>query len=86
MAFGSNEEYFTALRGMIERWCDERKLDTLSWLLPSYVSFNGLTDGWANLYEALKSTRALGRERFIPTDWDLLNELIQSAERAIYRR
>jgi hypothetical protein len=86
MAFESNEEYFAALRGMIERWCDERKLGALSSLLPGYLSFNGLTDGWADLYEALKKTRALGYEAFSPTDWDLLNELFRGAERAVYRR
>ena len=45
MEFASNEEYFATLRGLIERWCDERKLGALSRLLPGYPSMNGLTDG-----------------------------------------
>jgi hypothetical protein len=86
MEFASNEEYFAALRALIERWCDQRKLGALSRLLPGYLSLNGLTDGWANLYESLKSTRGLGYEAFSAADWDLLNELIRGAEKAVYRR
>lgn len=74
------------LRQMIERWCDERKFGALALLLPGYLSLNGLTDGWANLYEALKATRALGHEVFNVSDWDLLNDLIRSAEQIVYRR
>lgn len=86
MEFGSNEEYFVTLRALIERWCDERKLGALSLVLPGYLSLNGLTDGWVNLYDSLKSARALGHEAFSHADWDVLNELIRGAERAIYRR
>ena len=82
----SNDEYFAALRQMIGRWCDERKLDALSRLLPGYLSLNGLTDGWANLYDALKLTRSLGHDAFSPSDWDLLNDFIREAERIVYRR
>jgi hypothetical protein len=81
----SNEEYYAALRAMIERWCDQRMLGALSRLLPGYLSLNGLTDGWANLYEALKMTRGLGYESFTRADWDLLNELIRGAEKRVYR-
>jgi hypothetical protein len=55
-------------------------------LLPGYLSLNGLTDGWANLYDAPKSTRALGHEAFSSSDWDLLNDLIHWAEGIVYRR
>ena len=86
MNFASHEEYFVALRQLIERWCDERNLGALSRLLPGYMAFNGLTDGWASLHDALKSVRALGHEEFSATDWDMLNELVRGAEQAVYRR
>jgi len=54
--------------------------------LPGYITFWGLTDDWARLYEALKDTRALGREKFSVSEWELLNELIRAAERAVFRR
>jgi hypothetical protein len=83
--FQSNEEFFAALRHQIERWCDQRRLAALALLLPAYTAFNGLTDGWADLYEALKATRALGQEESSPNERELLNDLIRAAERAIYR-
>jgi hypothetical protein len=84
--FRSNEDFFVALKQQIERWCDERRLRELALLLPGYTTFFGLTDDWARLYEALKATRALGRERFSDTDWQLLNDLVSAAERAVFRR
>ncbi|MEO7053341.1 MAG: hypothetical protein ABI191_00045 [Rhizomicrobium sp.] len=81
-----DDNNLVSLRQMIERWCDERKFGALSLLLPGYLSLNGLTDGWGNLYVALKATRALGHEVFNVSDWDLLNDLIHSAERIVYRR
>lgn len=84
--FRSNEEFFADLRALVERWCDERRLSALSKLLPGYLSINGLTDGWANLYVSLKATRELGHDAFSPTEWDTLNDLIHAAERVVYRR
>jgi hypothetical protein len=82
----THDENLDALRQLIERWCDERRLVALSRLLPGYLALNGLTDGWANLYDALKSTRALGHEAFSASDWHLLNDLIHWAEQIVYRR
>jgi hypothetical protein len=85
-SFQSNDEFFSALRQQIERWCDQRRLRELALLLPGYTSFFGLTDDWARLYEALKATRALGRERFSDTEWQLVNDLVSAAEQATFRR
>jgi ATP-dependent Clp protease ATP-binding subunit ClpA len=82
----SDEAYLATLRSLVERWCDERRLGALSRILPGYLALNGLTDGWPGLYEALKSTRALGHEAFSSADWDVLNQLIRGAERVLYFR
>jgi len=79
----SNEAFFAALRQQIERWCDQRRLRERA-LLPGYKTFFGLTDDWARLYEALKETRAIGRERFSAAEWELLNDPISAAERTVY--
>ncbi|MFL5237387.1 MAG: hypothetical protein ACJ8EL_07240 [Rhizomicrobium sp.] len=84
--YPSRQELLRDLRTMIERWCDERKLRPLMLILPGYLSLNGLTDGWANLYEALKATRGLGYETFSPADWDSLNDLIHATETMVFRR
>ena len=78
--------YGEALSSLIERWCDQRHLAALAQILPKYLAMNGLTDAWADLYAALKSTRALGQQAFSPGDWDMLNELSRGAERIIYLR
>ena len=85
-SFQSNEEFFAALLQLIEQWCDQRRIYVLAVLLPGYTSFFGLTDDWARLYEALKDTRAIGREKFSAAEWELLNDLIGAAERAVFRR
>lgn len=84
--YASSEEFFVDLRALVERWCDQRKLEALSRLLPSYLSQNGLTDGWANLLDGLKSARALGHDAFSAKDWDTLNDLIHCCEAVVYRR
>ena len=47
--FNSNEEFLAVLRTLIEKWCDERRLDALAQILPAYLAFNGLADGWGEL-------------------------------------
>jgi hypothetical protein len=84
--YASNEEFFGDLRVLVDRWCGERQLSALSRLLPVYLSHNGLTDGWANLLEGLKSARALGHEPFNSDDWDTLNDLIHASEAGAYHR
>ena len=84
--YNSNDEILADLRSLIERWCDERNLGALSRLLPGYLSLNGLTDGWANLCEALKATRAVGHAAFTSRDWDTLNDMIHATEGIVYRR
>ena len=84
--FHTNEEFFTVLRALIERWCDERRLDALAQILPTYLAFNGLTDGWGELSIALKAIRGLGYQAFSQTDWDTLNDLIHATDLALHRR
>ena len=84
--FRSNDEFLTALRRLIYKWCDERRLDALCRLLPGYFAFNGMTDGWGELVVALKSVRGLGAKSFNQTDWEALNDLVRAGERALYSR
>jgi hypothetical protein len=81
--FHSKDEFFATLRALIERWCDERRLDALARVLPGYLAFNGVTDGWGELSNSLKSVRGLGHRPFNQADWDLLNDLIHAIEQAL---
>jgi hypothetical protein len=84
--YQSNEEFFAGLRSLIDRWCVERRLVALSRILPGYVAFNGLTDGWQQLYDSLKATRAKGHESFSHRDWSTLSDLIHATELALSGR
>jgi len=39
--FNSNEEFLAVLRMLIEKWCDERRLDALAQILPPYLALSG---------------------------------------------
>jgi hypothetical protein len=82
----SNEDFFRVLRGMIDTWCDERRFHFLALILPAYVGFNGLTDGWGELRAGLNALRASGPDAFNEMEWQTLGDLIQAADRAIDRR
>ena len=84
--FHSNDEFFAALRALIHRLCDERRLAALTRLLPAYLAFGSLTDGWNELLNALKATRGLGHEAFTAADWDALNDVIHAANLVTKRR
>jgi hypothetical protein len=83
--FQSNDEFFAALRALIHHLCNEHRLAPLARLLPAYLAFNGLADGWNELFNALKATRGLGRQAFSAADWDVLNDLIHAADLATNR-
>jgi hypothetical protein len=85
-AFRTHDEFLSALRAMIERWCDERRLHALAKILPGYMAINGLTDGWGEFLTALKTTRSLGPGAFSDADWDLLDDLIRWVDRSLIAR
>lgn len=48
------------LRGLVDGWCERRALTPLAALLPAYLAFNGLSDGWHDLWQAVNNVRGLG--------------------------
>lgn len=73
------------IRQLVDRWCDRRELAALASLLPAWLSNNGLTDGWANLHDALKHNYAAGRE-LPPDERDLLKRLYVAIDVALRNR
>jgi hypothetical protein len=87
MASGVDSEAFSkSLRKLIEKWCDRRCLKALYRVLPGYVGFNGLTDGWAGLHLALQDVRAFARDELRLDELEQLDELIRVADRATHRK
>jgi len=84
MPYGSNSEFFEALGSLINGWCDKRSLRPLSRVLGPYLSFNGLTDGWAELAIGLKSVRAQDSEMLTAEEMVAINDLIRATDQAIY--
>jgi hypothetical protein len=48
----------SAIRELVDRWCERRELWALATLLPAWLGNNGLTDGWQALSDALRHTCA----------------------------
>ena len=44
---------------LIDLWCERREFQPLAHVLPAYVGNNGLTDGWAQVRDALKHAYAM---------------------------
>ena len=49
--------FFTVIDGLLDRWCERRAPNPPRILLPAYPP-NGLTDGWHELYDALRDVRS----------------------------
>lgn len=79
----SNEEFFAELRNLIDAWCKRRSLRPLSRVLGPYLTFNGMTDGWAELARGLESIRAMDRHELISSEHTAIDELIRTVDRAI---
>jgi hypothetical protein len=85
MSIADNAEFFEILKALIDAWCDRRALRPLARILPAYTAFYGMTDGWAELLEALKNVRAYCRDELPETEMAAIAELVRAAEKAVYR-
>ena len=56
----SNAVFFARLRSLIDSWCDRRDLRPLASVLGPYLAFDGLTDSWGRILEALKTFARFG--------------------------
>jgi len=82
----SNAAFFDATKSLINGLCDRHCLGPLSLLLPAYVAFNGLTDGWGDLLSALKNVRASSRSELTDHEIAIVGDLIRTAEAVVYRQ
>jgi len=52
-------------------------------ILGPHLGFNNLTDGWADLRDALKSIRALDQSDLTPSELEAINDLIRTIDRVL---
>jgi hypothetical protein len=83
--YSSNEQLFVELRDLIDAWCDRRCLGPLGILLPAYTSFNGMTDGWGELLNALKAL-TLSQDTLLPEERKIVADMRQAAEDVLHAR
>jgi len=79
--FASNAEFLAAIRKLIDEWCDRRSLKPLAFVLPAYLGFNGLGDGWGELRIALNAVRSLGHEAIPPHEFQIVIDLLSAIDR-----
>lgn len=73
------------IRQLVEGWCDRREYKPLAIVLPAWIGNNGLTDGWSDLRDALKSAYALCRH-LPPDERDLLKKLYVNIDIGLRKR
>ena len=57
---GADHDVLTDVSRLVHAWCDRRELRALARLLPAWSANNGLTDGWSDVLDALRTIRADG--------------------------
>jgi hypothetical protein len=82
----SSEDFLQDLKKLADRWCERRALRPLSIFLPAYLSLNGLTDGYAQLENALKDVLALASGDITEEEKREAKRLLILVQQAIYQR
>jgi hypothetical protein len=80
-----SEEPFAVLNKLVREWCGRQCLEALSQVLPAYLSFNGLTDAWSRLFDALRNARSLARYELTDEELEKVGNLIDLASQVIRR-
>jgi hypothetical protein len=80
-----SEEPFAVLHKLVRAWCDRHCLEALNQVLPAYLAFNGLTDAWSRLYDALRNVRATARYELTDEELETVGNLIDLASQVIRR-
>lgn len=75
-----------ALSSLVDRWCEQRRFRHLAAVPPSFVGFDGLTDGWTELRSGLKTAVGLGAEGLPDDEWQMLQRLSRDADKALSAR
>jgi len=82
----SDDAFMRDLSKLADGWCERRALRPLSIFLPAYLSLSGLTDGYANLENALKDVLALAKGDLTEEEKKEARRLLVLTQQAIYQR
>jgi hypothetical protein len=79
------DEPTAVLRKLIYAWCDRRCLEALKYVLPAYLSFNGLHEAWSSLYNALRDVQAYAGYELTEAELEEVSSLIGVATQVVFR-
>ena len=82
----SSESLLSDLKSLTDVWCERKALRPLSYLLPSYLGLNGLTDGFADLETALSDVLAFAREDITSDEKSEVQRLRRVVQKTLYDR
>jgi hypothetical protein len=86
MNFKSSEEFFSALRDLIERIEKQGNAVAAQELRNGFSCLNGLTDGWALLMESISKTIAADRGKIERREMSELHDMLKIVKKAVYGR
>ena len=79
-------EIFTTLDELIDRWCERRALGPLRIILRAYTLSNNLTDGWQQLYDAVRDIRYLCKTCLTDDEQQKIGQLIIALQAGLDNR
>jgi hypothetical protein len=80
-----SDEPFAVLYELVRAWCDRHCFEALSHVLPAYLAFNGLTETWSRLYDALRNVQSLASYELTDEELEKVANLISLASRVLVR-
>lgn len=81
----SNEEFFAALRALIDRIEEQGNAAAAHELRAGYSCLNGLTDGWALLMESMKRTIETNRREIAEPELSELRDMLKVVAKVVCR-
>ena len=84
--FKSNEEFFLALRDLIERIEKRGNAAAAQELRDGFSCLNGLTNGWALLMESIARTIAANPDKIESPEMSELRDMLKVVKKIVYRR
>ena len=84
MSDGWRKSVLNPIEHLLQRWADRGDEHLVARLLPAWRSNAGLTDGWVDVLDALRSITAAGV--LPPDEAAIVAEVASRVERAILRK
>jgi hypothetical protein len=84
-SYRDNREFLAAYQKLLDGWCERRCFKALLYALPGFFAFNGMTDGWGELGNALRRVRGLAADELTPSEIESIGDLLVCVDRVLDR-